>query len=298
MSFPKAVLGGGLLVGLLAAPCAEARFGKRSDSSETSKPVHGASAIGKDDDDDSKKREDENTNRPSKPPTTVASTDDDCCDDSSASDDVAVAILGALLEPLILGMGQAIAATGTHHMRDDSLAPGAPLEHESMRHAVPISFRMGVMSALSRRNAAMDYAVGWDTRRFGMDLRLSRLSGTGLPMRTLSAVHVTFAPLVQEVVRLRAEAGISTANLPGRLSVGPSVGMSLEACVWGPLDLEARAQVTPFPYQQVDVRAGLALHLGSLMLRGGARSLRLSDEVRVAGSDRGFVPDFGLGFTF
>jgi hypothetical protein len=297
MSFPKAVLGGGLLVGLLAAPPAEARFGKRSESSETSKPVHNASPIGKEDDDASKKREDENTNRPSKPPKTVASTDD-CCGGSSGSDDVAAAILGALLEPLVLGLGQAIAATGTHHGVDASRAPGAPLEHESMRHAVDVSFRMGVMTALSESSAYMDYTVGWDTRRFGMDLRMSRLVAKDSAARTVSELHVTFAPVVRDVVRLRAEAGVSTVSLTRRLYVGPSVGMSLETCVLGPLDLELRAQVTPFPYQQVDLRADLALHLGSLMLRAGTRGLFMSSEVRPAGLRREFVPEFGLGLTF
>ncbi|GMT99998.1 hypothetical protein KH5H1_41180 [Corallococcus caeni] len=297
MSFPKVVLGGGLLAGLLAAPPAEARFGKRSDSNETSKPVHKASAIGADD--DASKKEDENQNRSSK--TTTVSSTDDCCS-ASASDDAAAIILGAVFELLFRGMGEAIASTGTHHGHDID-APDATPERNSLRHAVPFSFRAGVLASPVEGGMGVDFDVGWDLRQFGVDLRLSRLMGTGAgassrDARTLGEMHVTYSPLVREDLRMRAEAGVSTVDLPGRVYVGPSLGMSVEACVLGPLDVEARFQVTPFPYRQMDVRAGLALHLGSLMLRGGARSLYLDSEVRPVGQDRSFAPEFGMGFTF
>ncbi|MFP2895896.1 hypothetical protein [Corallococcus sp. 4LFB] len=297
MSFPKVVLGGGLLAGLLAAPPAEARFGKHSDSNETSKPVHKASAIGADD--DASKKEDENRNRSLK--TTTVSSTDDCCS-ASASDDAAAIILGAVFELLFRGMGEAIAATGTHHGHDSD-GVDAPPERNSLRHAVPFSFRAGVLASPVEGGMGVDFDVGWDLRRFGVDLRLSRLMGTGAgassrDIRTLGELHVTYSSLVREDLRMRAEAGVSTVDLPGRVYVGPSLGMSVEACLLGPLDVEARFQVTPFPYRQMDVRAGLALHLGSLMLRGGARSLYLDSEVRPPGQDRSFAPEFGMGFTF
>ncbi|RKH56019.1 hypothetical protein [Corallococcus aberystwythensis] len=301
MSFPKVVLGGGLLVGLLAAPPAEARFGKKSDSNETSKPVHKASAIGARDDDDSKK-DDENKNRSAKR-TTVSSTDDSFeFSDSSASDDAAALILGAVFELLFRGMGEAIASTGTHHGHDIDAADAQP-QRNSLRHAVPFSFRAGVLASPVEGGMGVDFDVGWDVRRFGVDLRLSRLMGTGAgatsrDTRTLGEMHVTYSPFVREDLRMRAEAGVSIVDLPGRVYVGPSLGMSMEACILGPLDVEARFQVTPFPYRQMDVRAGLALHLGSLMLRGGARSLYLDSEVRPPGQNRSFAPEFGMGFTF
>ncbi|NOK37910.1 hypothetical protein D7W79_30550 [Corallococcus exercitus] len=297
MSFPKVVLGGGLLVGLLAAPPAEARFGKHSDSNETSKPVHKASAIGADDDD--AKEEDENQNRSSK--TTTVSSTDDCCS-SSASDDAAAIILGAVFELLFRGMGEAIAATGTHHGHDID-APDATPERNSLRHAVPFSFRAGVLASPLEGGMGLDFDLGWDVHQFGVDLRLSRLVGTWESStyrdeRTLGEMHVTFSPIVREDLRLRVEAGVSLLDLPGSVYVGPSAGMSVEACVLGPLDAEARLQLTPGPYQQVDARAGLALHLGSLMLRGGARYLALDSEVAPLGLALGFTPEFGMGFTF
>ncbi|NNB91085.1 hypothetical protein HI113_34580 [Corallococcus exiguus] len=302
MSLPKVVLGGGLLVGLLAAPPAEARFGKRSDSTESSKPVHEATAIGSDRDGDSKK-DDENKNRSSKSKrTTVSSTDDSYEFNSSASSDAASFILGAVFELLFRGMGEAIANTGTHHGHD-MVAPDAPPQRNSLRHAVPFSFRAGLLVTPLRGGTGLDFDVGWDAHSFGADLRLSRLvstweGSTSRDTRTLGEMHVTYSPLVREELRLRVEAGVSTLDAPGRVYVAPSLGMSVEACVLGPLDVEARLQMTPGPYQQADVRAGLALHLGSLMLRGGARYLALDSEVAPLGLALGFTPEFGLGFTF
>ncbi|TSC20342.1 hypothetical protein [Corallococcus sp. Z5C101001] len=301
MSFPKVVLGGGLLVGLLAAPPAEARFGKKSDASETSKPVHKASAIGADkDDDDDDAKQDENQNRPAKPPKTVSSTDD-CCS-SSASDDAAAIILGAVFELIFRGLGEAIAATGTHHIGHGE-GPDAPPDRDSLRHAVPFSVHLGVLAAPLQHGSGVDFAIGWDVRRFGVDLRLVRLDSESLmgnshEARTLGELHLTYSPIVREEVRMRAEVGISTLDLPQRLYVGPSLGMSVEACLLGPLDVEARMQVTPFPYRQADLRAGLALHLGSLMLRGGLRSLFLESELSPTGQSQNFGPEFGMGFTF
>ncbi|NOK21607.1 hypothetical protein [Corallococcus carmarthensis] len=300
MSFPKVVLGGGLLVGLLAAPPAEARFGKKSDSNETSKPVHKASAIGADKDDDSK-TEDENKNRSAKT-TTVSSTDDSLEFSDSASDDAASLILGAVFELLLRGMGEAIANTGTHHGHDIN-APDAPPGRNSLRHAVPFSFRAGVLVSPVEGGSGLDFDLGWDVHRFGADLRVSRLLGSregsaSSDTRTLGEMHVTYSPLVREDLRLRVEAGVATLDAPGRVYVAPSLGMSVEACVLGPLDAEARLQVSPGPYQQVDARAGLALHLGSLMLRGGARYLALDSEVAPLGLALGFAPEFGVGFTF
>ncbi|MHA7629436.1 hypothetical protein [Corallococcus sp. M7] len=302
MSLPKVVLGGGLVASLLAAPSAEARFGKRSDSHETSKPVHEATAIGSDRDDDSKK-DDENKNPSSKSKrTTVASTDDTYAFNSSASDDAAAVILGALFELMFSGLGQAIAHTGTHHGHDEG-APGEPPQRNSLRHAVPLSFRAGVLVSPVPGGTGVDFDIGWDMQRFGVDLRVSRLVGTGAgamayDTRTLAEMHVTYSPYVREDLRLRAEAGVSTLDLPGRIYVAPSLGMSVEACVLGPLDAEARVQVSPGPYRQLDARAGLALHLGSLMLRGGARYLALDSEVAPLGLTLGFGPEFGAGFVF
>ncbi|RKG63103.1 hypothetical protein D7V80_31945 [Corallococcus sp. CA054B] len=302
MSLPKVVLGGGLLAGLLAAPPAEARFGKRSESHETSKPVHEATAIGSDWDDDSKK-DDENKNRSSKSKrTTLSSTDADYAFNSSASDDAVAVVLGALFELMFRGVGEAIASMGTHHGHDIN-APDAQPQRNSLRHATPFSVRMGALVSPIRGGIGVDFNLGWEAQRFGMDLRLSRLTGTWdtsayRNTRTLGEMHATYSPLVREELRLRVEAGVSTLDAPGRVYVAPSLGMSVEACLLGPLDVEGRLQMTPGPYQQLDARGGLALHLGGLMLRGGVRYLNLDSEVAPLGMPLGFTPEFGLGFVF
>ncbi|WP_375743904.1 hypothetical protein NR800_01525 [Corallococcus interemptor] len=300
MSLPKVMLGGGLLASLLAAPQAEARFGKRSDSHETSKPVHEATAIGSDRDGDSKK-DDENKNRSSKT-TTVSSTDDRFEFNSSASSDVGAALVGALIELMFRGMGEAIGSLGTHHGQDIN-NPDAPPERNSLRHAVPFSFRAGLLVSPLRGGTGLDFDAGWDARQFGVDLRVSRLVGTwegatSRDARTLGQMHVTYSPLVREELRLRVEAGVATLDAPGALYVAPSLGASVDACLLGPLDVEGRLQMTPGPYQQLDARAGLALHLGGFMLRGGVRYLLLDSEVTPLGLALGFTPEFGLGFVF
>ncbi|RYZ37545.1 MAG: hypothetical protein EOO71_27515 [Myxococcaceae bacterium] len=295
-SLPKVMLCGGLLTGLLAAPPAEARFGKHTDSSQDAKPAHKASAIGTEDE-----KPDENENRAAAAPRTVSSSDD-CCR-SSASGDIAEVIAGAVFELVLRGLGEVIVSTGTHrtfHPEDPETPPPAP---GSGRHAVPFSFRTGVLLSPLQGGPGMDLSLGWDLRRFGADLRVSRLdlvkgAEGSRNERTLGELHLTYSPVVHEAVRVRAELGISTADLPQGLYVGPSFGMSLEACVLGPLDVEARMQVTPFPYRQVDVRSGLALHLGGFMLRGGIRGLYLNPSVSISSRDRLFGPEFGVGFAF
>ncbi|MGE6761943.1 hypothetical protein ACQKGO_28280 [Corallococcus interemptor] len=299
MSLPKVVLGGGLLASLFAAPPAEARFGKRSDSHETSKPVHKASAIGAED--DPSKQDDENKNRSSRT-TTVSSTDDTFEFNSSASDDAVGVILGALFELMFRGMGEAIGGMGTHQGHDID-APDAQPERNSLRHAVPFSLRLGMLVSPIQGGTGLDFDLGFDTRRFGVDLRLARLTGVWdtsayREARTLGELHLTYAPIVREELRLRMEAGVSTLDAPGRLYVAPSAGVSVEACLLGPLDVEGRLQVTPGPYQQLDARAGLALHLGGFMLRGGVRYLHLDSEVAPLGMPLGFAPEFGAGFVF
>ncbi|RKG88962.1 hypothetical protein [Corallococcus terminator] len=299
-SLPKVMLCGGLLTGLFAAPPAEARFGKRSDSSEDSKPVHQASAIGTDDGKKAQKP-DENENRAMAAPKTVSSTDDSYR--SSASNDVAEVIVGAVFELVLRGLGEVIVTTGTHRdfQPDDPESPPPP--PGSGRHAAPYSFRTGVLVAPLQGGPGVDFSLGWDIHRFGADLRVTRLDlarggSESRSERTLGELHLTYSPLVNESVRVRAEVGVSTADLPQGLYVGPSFGMSLEACVLGPLDVEARMQVTPFPYRQVDLRSGLALHLGGFMLRGGIRGLYLDPSVSIGTRDRLFGPEFGVGFAF
>ncbi|MFP2964167.1 hypothetical protein ACLEPN_42270 [Myxococcus sp. 1LA] len=278
-----------LALGLSLGPTeAEARFGKRSRPSQSDsrdrdrdrddKKEHGASAIGSDDDDDaprrSSRRRTSNNNRRyvSSEPT-----------------------------PSSVGWLAFLFLTGNHRM---GIAP----ETRGVRHAAPLSFRVGLQGGPVNEGGGIgDLFLGLEGRRFGVDLRLT---GLGLPTDdgtagsdtiTLTQSHLTWALIAHERARLRAEVGVSTAHAPDISFVGFSLGASLEACIIGPLDLEGRLQVTPFPYRQVDASAALALKLGAVVLRGGYRGMVLDDAGYVDGVvnvDTFHGPFVGLGLTY
>ncbi|WP_163783617.1 hypothetical protein [Myxococcus vastator] len=268
----------------LGPTAAEARFGKRSRPSQ-SEPKrdgddkeHGASAIGSDDDDDDAPRR---TSRPRSSRNRRYA--------SGGSSTTSVSWLSFFF------------ATGNHRL---SLSP----ELRGARHAAPLSFRLGLQGGpVNEGGGGADLFLGLEGRRLGVDLRLT---GLGLPTDdgtsgsdsiTLTQSHLTWALISHERARVRAEAGVSTAHAPDITFVGPSLGASLEACIAGPLDLEARVQVTPFPYRQVDASAALALHVGAVVLRGGYRGMVLDDAGYVDGVshvDTFYGPFLGLGLTY
>ncbi|RKH40993.1 hypothetical protein D7Y23_33760 [Corallococcus sp. AB050B] len=155
---------------------------------------------------------------------------------------------------------------------------------------------------------ALDLFMALDGQRWGMDARVSGLSlepddgSSDRDRLTLLDAHLTLSPWSTERGRFRMEAGIASAHAPDAIFVGPSLAASLEACLGpSPFDVEARIQVVPFPHRQVDMQAGLALHLGALNLRGGWRTLFLSDGGHLDGvvhSDSFTGPYLGLGLSF
>lgn len=268
----------------LGPTAAEARFGKRSRPSQSDSnrggddKEHGASAIGSNDDDDDKPRR-TSRRRPSNNRRNVRN------DPSPSS----------------VGWLAFLFLTGNHRL-------GVAPEQRGERHAAPLSFRVGLQGGpLNQGGGGADLFLGLEGRRFGVDLRVT---GLGLPTDdgtsgsdsiTLTQSHLTWALISHERARLRAEAGVSTAHAPDITFVGPSFGASLEACIAGPLDLEARLQVTPFPYRQVDASAALALKLGAIVLRGGYRGMVLDDAGYVDGVshvDTFHGPFLGLGLTY
>ncbi|QSQ22119.1 hypothetical protein JY651_44465 [Pyxidicoccus parkwayensis] len=284
MSPLRAVLCAALALGLVLGPgSAEARFGKRSNSSDSKKDDdkgHEATAVGEDSDDD--RHDDDRPRRRHR--NTSHFTDVDAT----------------------VGFFAFIFSGGNHRlMIDDRRGPDA--EWRGERHAAPLSFRLGLQGGPVTEGAAVDLFIGLEGRRFGADVRLT---GMGLDADdgsdetdTISLVeaHLTWAIVSLPQARVRVEAGVSTAHAPDVTFVGPSLGMSLEACMAGPLDFEARVQTTPFPYRQVDASAALALHLGALVLRGGYRGMVLDDagevdDVRHVDTFHG--PFFGLGLTY
>ncbi|MCI0574285.1 MAG: hypothetical protein L0Y66_26435 [Myxococcaceae bacterium] len=157
--------------------------------------------------------------------------------------------------------------------------------------------------------SAVGFGLGFlvEGERMGLGGRVDALSlptGDGTPGRdgiTLLSLKPGFSLISVDTARLRLVAGLDAAFAPRAAFLGPGLGLQLEACIAGPLDVEALAEVTPFPFTRVDLQAGLALRFGALALRGGWRSLRLSDQGRVDGNvntDYMSGPYVGLGLHF
>ncbi|WP_338873487.1 hypothetical protein [Myxococcus stipitatus] len=284
----RTLLSAALTLGLLlGTSSAEARFGKRSRPSQSDSPrdddkdTHEATPVGHEDsDDDDDERERRRRRRR-----------------HVTSDGVAD-----------FGFLTFIFTSGNHRLRvaDEPRYRG---EVRQERHAAPLSFRVGFQAGPIQQSGggAGDLFMGIEGQRFGVDARFTGIAvdaddgSNEVDSISLWEAHLTWALVSQERIRLRAEAGISGARAPDISFVGLSLGMSMEACLVGPLDFEARVQATPFPYRQVDASAALALHLGAVVLRGGYRGMLLDDAGHVDGiahRDTFHGPFAGLGLSF
>lgn len=289
MSSIRNLLCATLAVGvLLSAPSAEARFGKHSDSSESSdnsKKTHNATAVGDDGDDDAPRRRHRSSSK--------------------------AAFLVDLLFTLFVETRPAVA-----YVAAPPPPPPPPQNVESLPEAEvraspsrpsPLSVRLGVDGAALTTAAGLGAFLGIEGERAGVDGRALALvlptdDGTeGTDSITLMNLHLTYALLAEKTARLRIEGGISSAHAPDLTAIGPSLALSFEACLAGNLDLELRGQATPYPYRQLDGQAGLALHLNTFVLRGGWRTLYLNDNGLVDDVEHEDVlsgPYVGLGFAF
>ncbi|HME91348.1 MAG TPA: hypothetical protein VKE49_07980 [Myxococcaceae bacterium] len=95
--------------------------------------------------------------------------------------------------------------------------------------------------------------------------------------------YVTYALIADPRLRLRLEAGITSAFATDLAVVGPGVGASGLFRVIGPLQLEGAVHGTPFPYLQLDWNAGVGLDFGAIALHGGWRRIMLDDRGLVDG---------------
>jgi hypothetical protein len=264
------------LLGLMfSSPEAEARFGKRSKKDDK---THEASPVGSDDDDD-----DDDDDRGSHRDSGAASAVD------------AMAHLLSFVADVASASSQSAASTSTAEVR-------AVVPRGSQSNV-----RMGVDGNILGNGAGANLFLAAEGRRMGLDGRLMLMGlptddGTpGTDELAVGTVHFTYALVAHERFRLRLEGGLGFATAPDMAAVGPSLGLTLDACLLGPFDLEMRAQTTPFPYQQLDFQAGLALHLNVLVLRGGWRGIHLDDSGFVDGvshQDTLTGPYLGLGLTF
>ncbi|HLL04348.1 MAG TPA: hypothetical protein VK539_27430 [Myxococcaceae bacterium] len=313
MSSLRNLLCAATAVGLLfSSTPAEARFGKRSNDSKQEKKkkkTHEATAVGDEDSDG----------------------DDDSSSRSSSSSSSRSSGGGGFLTFLqvlsdVAEVADAVSHASDHHYtattqvavvaQAPAPAPAPAPAHEAevstststnTEASVPFMFRVGMGGAPMGGGSAFDLFLTLEGQRMGLDARGTRLTlptddGTaGSDELSVGTLHLTYAMISRERIRLRLEGGLSMATAPDLSVAGPSLALSMEACLVGTLDLELRAQAAAFPYQQLDAQAGLALNLTQLVLRGGWRGLYLNDAGLVDGvvhEDAFSGPYVGLGFSF
>lgn len=285
----------GLLSGLLlAAPDAEARFGKRSSSSSSSSDsksssssskTHEATAVGDED----------------------SGGDDD--DDSSSSSSSSYIRSGrgfSWLNLLGVVVDAAASAPSTTYVTPEAEA-SPEFRVDTRAESWPLAVRMGANGGGMSGGASLGLFFGIEGEMLGIvghytNLALPTDDGTvGTDEISLVEANLTFALWASPRGRWRLELGLAGASAPDVGFVGPSFATSLEACLAGPLDFEARVQTVPFPYRQLDVQAGLALHLNALNLRAGWRGLVL-DDAGYVGEERHVDaltgPYAGIGLAF
>jgi hypothetical protein len=169
------------------------------------------------------------------------------------------------------------------------------------------SLRLGIDGGAMSGGVGVNLFLAFEGERVGIDGRVTGLAlptddGTdGTDGITLARVHLTYALVAEQRVRLRLEAGFSTAHAPDLEVYGPSLGTSFEARLGGPLDLELSLQGTPVPYRQMDMHAALALKAYPFVVRAGWRTLLLNDAGLVDGVEHQDIlngPFAGVGLFF
>jgi hypothetical protein len=302
---------------LFTAGTAEARFGKRSDSSSSSSDqVHDASPVGSSNSGGS-------------------SSGGSSSSGSSSSNDVANTV-GTILD--IIHIAADVAEIASHYQETTAtypsdyetapteapqveLAPGEQpmyaygqqpvvqqqLQASEGRNRNTLMFRVNAEGLALGEGSAVGLNAGIEGERFGV-----ALAGTGMRLPTddgtagedkidLFSLHMTFAVYADDQTRVRLEGGFASAKAPDATFTGPSFALSFERCLLGSLDLETRAQLVPTPHLQLDAQAGLALHLSAINLRAGWRVLMLDDRGQLDGvvhRDYFSGPYAGVGLYF
>jgi hypothetical protein len=279
---------------------AEARFGKRSNSSDSEKKEKKEKKKDKDDDDDDRQHRSTSSrvhdaspvgsSRPPPPPTRVIVEE---------PPPTRVIIVEEPYPP----------PPPTYYVAPPppAYAPPPAEVYAPRQDTVYSPMRMGADGGPMGGGVGVHLFLAFEGELLGLEGRLTGLSlptddGTsGTDGIGLTNVHLTYALLTHERARWRVEAGVSTAHAPDITFVGPSLGTSFEGRIGGPLDAELRAQVTPFPYRQLDMQAALALKLHPWVLRAGWRTLLLDDAGMVDGEvhrDLFNGPYVGVGLNF
>ena len=308
MSSLRNVLLAAAVVGLSFSPTeAEARFGKRSSSSSSKKEkkskVHDATAVGSESSSDDDDDEESSSSSSS----------------SSSSRDTASNVLALLSlfasdrssEPAertyYVAPRPAVVAELPATAPTTDMAQGPSAEVRGAPEKLGSNVRLGVYAAALGGGRGVSLFLAFEGESLGLDMRGTELTlptddGTsGTDSITLANMHLTYALVARDNLRVRVEGGLSGAKAPDLSVAGPSIALSLEGCLLPMVDVELRAQATPFPFQQLDAQAALALRLQALVVRGGWRGLYLNDNGLVDGeahADAFGGPFLGAGFTF
>ncbi|KFE62432.1 hypothetical protein [Hyalangium minutum] len=304
MSSLRNVLVAAAVIGLsFSSSEAEARFGKRSSSTEEKKSkVHDATAVGEESSSSDSDDDDAGGSTSYSPPPRRSEPGN------------AVGAFFTLLEILADTpspqtyetyevTSTRVPATVSELPETASTSTVAATPSEKLGSNV----RLGVDAASVGGGTGISLFLAFEGERMGMDVRGTELTlptddGTaGSDSIKLANLHLTYAVVARENLRVRIEGGLSGAQAPDLSVAAPSFAVSLEGCLLPMVDVELRAQATPFPYQQLDAQAALALRLQALVVRGGWRALYLNDNGMVEGeahSDAFGGPFLGAGFTF
>ncbi len=166
---------------------------------------------------------------------------------------------------------------------------GAGLEGQGFRNGFTVGLTVGIEGDRWGFVASgQNIAVLWD-------------DGRGFDHLRVATAHLTFAFLTGRYGRLRVEGGADAVFAPDLIVVGPTGGLSGTLWIGGPFAIEGAVMVTPWPYQQFDAKLGLALGLGPVGLRAGARVQVLEDPGLVDGVPNRDVflgPYVGLAIVF
>jgi hypothetical protein len=183
-------------------------------------------------------------------------------------------------------------------------ARGVKRWRRSVREYAPPVLRLEVDRGILGSGRTSGFHGALEGRHAGLGFymhSLRRQAGGQEERYGLWGVHLMMVASRSEQGRLRLDVGVTRTRMPGATFVGPSLGLSAETLLGGPLSMEGRVHFTLAPHRQVDAEGGLALSWGVLSVRGGWRALLLNDLGLITGRQRLLAmggPYLGAGFGF
>jgi len=272
---------------LLPAAEAEARFGKRSTSSDSDKEKKEKKEKKNDDDDDEDEKQEKRSSGRAHDASAVGS-DSGRVHDASPVDSSPPPPPDRHPDTVIIveqppPPGYYVAPAPAY------VAPPPPEPYVPRKDSVHYNMRLALGGGPLGGGAGVDLMLAFEGEQMGVDGRILGLSlptddGTeGSDGLTVAGAHITYALVGTDRLRLRLEGGVTTARAPDISFVGPSLASSFDARLLPSIDFESRVQVTPFPYRQLDAQGGLAYKPYPWAIRAGWRALMLDDAGRVDG---------------